>query len=82
MFRLPAGKLLGFLVSSCSIEVNPEKVEAIDRMYPPTCLKEAQCLTGCMAALERFISKLRERGLPLFKLLKKTGRFEWTIEAD
>lgn len=69
-FGVPAGKFLGFLILSRSIEVNPEKVEAIDRMRPPTHLKEAQCLTGCMAALGRFISKFGERGLPLFKLLK------------
>jgi hypothetical protein len=34
-----------------------------------------------MAALNRFISRLGEKGLPLFKLLKKTGKFEWTEEA-
>ena len=35
-----------------------------------------------MAALNRFISKLGEKGLPFFKLLKKTEKFEWTKEAD
>jgi hypothetical protein len=39
-------------------------------MQPLTHLKEVQRLTGCMAALGRFISKLEERGLPLFKLIK------------
>jgi prephenate dehydrogenase len=34
-----------------------------------------------MAALNRFISRLGEKGLPFFKLLKKTGKFEWTEEA-
>jgi hypothetical protein len=82
VFGVSAGKLLGFLMSSCGIEVNPAKVEAIDRIQPPTHLKEAQRLMGCMAALRRFISKLGERGLPLFKLLKKAGRFEWIAEAD
>ena len=72
VFGVPVGKLLGFLVWSRGIEVNPKKVEAVDRMQPPTHLKEAQHLTGCMAALGRFISKLGERGLPLFKLIKKT----------
>ena len=69
-------------MSSRGIKVNPAKVEAIDRMRPPTHLKEAQRLTGCMAALGRFISKLGECGLPLFKLIKKTGCFSWTEEAD
>jgi hypothetical protein len=82
VFGVSAGKLLHFLVSSRGIKVNPQKVEAIDRMQPPTRLKEAQHFTRCMAALGRFISKLGERALSLFKLLKKTGRFEWTMEAD
>jgi dsDNA-binding SOS-regulon protein len=35
-----------------------------------------------MAALNRFISKLGERGLPFFKLLKHQEKFVWTLEAD
>jgi len=35
-----------------------------------------------MAALNRFISKLGERGLPFFKLLKGQGKFQWTKEAN
>jgi ribonuclease HI len=35
-----------------------------------------------MAALNRFISKLGERGLPFFKLLKRQEKFVWTPEAD
>jgi hypothetical protein len=41
-----------------------------------------QKLTGCMAALNRFISKLGERGHPFFKLLKHQEKFVWTPEAD
>jgi hypothetical protein len=51
-------------------------------MKAPTCIKDVQKLTGCMAALNRFISKLGERGLPFFKLLKHQEKFVWTIEAD
>jgi dsDNA-binding SOS-regulon protein len=32
--------------------------------------------------LNRFISKLGERGLPFFKLLKRQEKFVWTLEAD
>jgi hypothetical protein len=35
-----------------------------------------------MAALNRFISKLGERGLPFFKRLKHQEKFVWTPEAD
>jgi hypothetical protein len=50
-------------------------------MKAPTCIKDVQKLTGCMAALNRFILKLGERGLP-FKLLKHQEKFVWTPEAD
>ena len=35
-----------------------------------------------MAAFNCFISRLSEKGLPFFKLLKKTDKFEWTEEAN
>src|SRR5438105_3429131 len=85
VFGVPAGKLLGFLVSSRGIEANPDKIRAIKEMPPPpprSRLKDMQRLTGCMAALGRFISRFGEKGLPLFKLLKKADRFEWSPEAE
>jgi hypothetical protein len=81
-FGVPSGKLLGFLVSHRGIEVNPDKVKAIEEMRPPRNLKEMQCLAGCMAALGRFIARSGEKALPFFKLMKRTGKFEWTPEAD
>jgi hypothetical protein len=35
-----------------------------------------------MAALSRFISRLGEKGLPFFKLLKASEKFVWSKEAD
>jgi post-segregation antitoxin (ccd killing protein) len=34
-----------------------------------------------MAALNRFISRLGERGLPFFKLLKRHDKFQWIEEV-
>ena len=39
-------------------------------------------LTGCMAALSRFISRFGDRGLPFFKLLRKSNKFEWNDDAS
>ena len=39
-------------------------------------------LTGCIAALSRFISKSAERALLFFNILKKVGPIKWTPEAD
>jgi hypothetical protein len=68
VFGVPSGKLLGFIISHRGIKANPEKMSAITNMKAPTCIKDVQKLTGCMTALNRFISKLGERGLPFFKL--------------
>jgi hypothetical protein len=82
VFGVPSGKLLGFIISHRGIEANPEKISAITNIRAPTCIKDVQKLTGCMAVLNRFISKLGERGLPFFKLLKHQEKFVWTREAD
>ena len=62
--------LLGFIVSQRGIEPNPEKVSAMQKVI------------GCLAALSRFISRLGEKGLPLYRLLRKSERFSWTPEAQ
>jgi hypothetical protein len=82
VFGVPSGKLLGFIISHRGIEANPEKISSITSMKAPTCIKDVQKLTGCMAALNKFISKLGERGPPFFQLLKHQEKFAWTPEAD
>src|SRR5438876_4175493 len=82
VFGVPSGKLLGFIVSYRDIEVNPEKLKDIFRMNSPTKLRDVQKLTGCMAALSRFVSRLGERAMPFYKLLKKQDKFQWTPEAQ
>jgi hypothetical protein len=82
VFGVTAGKLLGFLVSYQGIEANPKKIKLIEVMRPPTHIKDVQKLTGCLAALSRFISRLAERALQSFKLLQKSGPCIWTEEAE
>ena len=75
-FRVPSGKLLGFLVSHRGIEANLDKIRAVEDMQPPRRIKDVQRLNGCITALGRFISRLGERALPFLKLLKKRGPVE------
>jgi hypothetical protein len=75
IFGVPHGMLLGYIVSQRGIEPNPEKVTALDRMGPIRDLKGVQNVLGCLASLSRFISRLGEKGLPLYRLLKKHERF-------
>ena len=82
VFGVPKGKLLGYIMSECGIEANLEKITTISNMGPIHNVKGVQRLTGCLAALSRFISRLGERGMPLYKLLKKTDTFVCTEEAQ
>jgi hypothetical protein len=71
------GKFLRCLVSTKEIEANPSKIEAILRMEPPKSRKGAQRLTGRLASLNRFISRLVERNLSFFEVLKSAKVFQW-----
>jgi hypothetical protein len=82
IFGVPSGKLLRFIISNRGIDANPMNIMAITDMEAPATIKDVQKLTGCMAALNRFISRLGERELPFFKLLKRQDRFQWMKEAE
>jgi hypothetical protein len=75
VFAVSLGKLLSSMVSSRGIDVKPKKVEAIEQLQPPQTRKEIHKLVGMVAALNRFISKLGECGMPFCKLLLKTDGF-------
>ncbi|XP_057521634.1 uncharacterized protein LOC130801774 [Amaranthus tricolor] len=61
VFGVTGGKCLGFLVDERGIEANPDKIRAIQNMRSPTSVKEVQKLTGCLAALGRFLSKSADK---------------------
>jgi hypothetical protein len=73
--------LLDFVVSERGIKANPDKISAIMDMRPIKNMKGVQCVTGCLTALSRFIARLGEHSLPLYKL-KKSDHFMWTPEAQ
>jgi hypothetical protein len=68
-FGVPIGQLLGYLISERGIEGNLEKIQAIINMQPPKMLQHVQQLTGRLASLSCFISKLGEKALPFYRLL-------------
>ena len=79
-FGVSSGKFLGFMVSHRGIEANLDKIQAILNMEPPQNVKEVQSLTGRVATLNRFVSKVTDKCLPFFKVLKKA--FEWTEKCQ
>jgi hypothetical protein len=51
VFGVRRGKLLGCMITEMGIEANPEKIEAIRWMKPPTTKRGMQKLTGRLASL-------------------------------
>ncbi|XP_052185282.1 uncharacterized protein LOC127796919 [Diospyros lotus] len=81
-FGVQSGKFLRYMITQRGIEANPEKIQAILDMEPPTSIKEVQRLTGRMAALGRFLSKSAERELSFLQTLRTGKKFEWTEQCQ
>ena len=70
-FGVGSGKFLGYMVTHRGIEVNPDQIKVINNLQPPRNPKKVQKLTGIMATLNRFISRLADRCRHFFLLLHK-----------
>ena len=81
-FGVASGKLLGFIVSEKGIEVDPDKVKAIQELSPPHTQKQVRGFLGRLNYIARFISQLTERCDPIFRLLKKHNPGEWDDECQ
>ncbi|XP_074374330.1 uncharacterized protein LOC141714711 [Apium graveolens] len=67
------------------IEADPAQTKAILEMSKPRSIKDLQKLTGCIAALRRFIPQSSKRCLPFFSAMKKASRssqFEWNEDCE
>ena len=82
IFGVPAGKLLGFLVFERGIEANPEKIKAITSLAKSACVNNVQRLACRIAALSRCISRLGEKAIPLYQMMKKIYNFVWSDAAN
>nr|GEV41867.1 reverse transcriptase domain-containing protein [Tanacetum cinerariifolium] len=84
-FGMEEGIFLRYKVDAKGIKVCMDKMEAVLSLPSPKCLKDVQKLNGKLASLNRFMSKLAEKSLPLFKTLKKCTKksdFQWTIKVE
>jgi hypothetical protein len=53
------------------------KIKAIEALELPTKLRDVQKFVGCLASLSQFVSRLREKVMPLYQRMKKTDHFVW-----
>ena len=74
VFGVTTEKFLSFMVSQRGIEVNLEKVRAILELEPPRTVKAVQSLNEKVAALNRFVSKAKDKCLPFFQIGRASCR--------
>ena len=76
-FAKPRVPLLGHIVTKDGILVDPEKVEVIEKLKPPTTVKEVRRFIGMLSYYRKFIGNFSEVAEPLINLTKKNVKFEW-----
>ena len=81
-FGVSSGKFLGYIVTHRGIEANPEQIRAIHSIPSPKNVQEVQKITGRMAALSKFISRLSDKSDVFFGTLKNSKDFHWTGECE
>jgi hypothetical protein len=82
VFGVSAGRFLGFIVHEHRVEIDPKKIEAIEKLKELTCKKDVQKLVGKINFLRRFISNLAgkiESFIPLLRL-KHESDLRWGAE--
>jgi hypothetical protein len=77
IFYVTSGRLLGFIISTLGIMVDPLKVEAIIQFPPPRTILQLQSVQGKENFLRRFIANYVEITKGLMHLLKNDVPFYW-----
>jgi hypothetical protein len=78
-FGVSAGKFLGFIIHEHGIEIDPKKIEYINKVQPPQCKNDMQKFLGKLIYLRRFIFNLLEKisvFAPILQL-KNEAMFTW-----
>ena len=81
LFGVTLEKLLGHIVSERGIEVDLDKIKAIQEMPMPKTEKDVRGFIGKLQYISRFIAKLTMICDPVFKLLRKNQSVEWNEEC-
>ena len=66
-FGVYSGQFLGHIVTKHGIKANSMQLQSISGLDTPKSIREVQRLTGKIAALSRFISKMSDTCEPFFK---------------
>lgn len=77
VFVVTSGQLLGFIMSTERIQVDPFKFEEIIQLPPPSSIRQIQSLQGKENFLRRFITNYAKITKGSMCFLKKGVPFLW-----
>jgi hypothetical protein len=75
------GKLLGNIVSSEGVNIDPSRVEAIQTLVLPRYKKQVYSFLGKINFLRRFVSNFSELVKEITIMLTKGNKIKWTVES-
>jgi hypothetical protein len=80
LFSMKEGNVLGHIVSSKGVRIDPDRVEAIQTLSLPRSRKEVQSFLGKINFLRRFVSNFVELLKHITSMLMKGNEVKWTVE--
>jgi hypothetical protein len=81
-FGVSASKFLGFIIHKHGIEIDPTKIESINKVQSPQCKNDVQKFLGKLNYLRRFIFNLSGKISAFAPILRLKNEAEFTWVAD
>lgn len=81
IFGASKGRLLGHIISEHGISVDPESVQAIQKIFYHTSLKEVRSFMGKINFVRKFISGFAKVVKPIIAMMKNKAQTKWDEEA-
>ncbi|XP_059066647.1 uncharacterized mitochondrial protein AtMg00860-like [Cryptomeria japonica] len=81
VFCVTEGKLLGHIISKEGVKIDPERVNAIQRLNLPSNRTEVRSFFSQVNFLRRFIPEFAKTTKHIISLLSEKHSFKWTEEA-
>ena len=76
-FGLPEVKLLGYVLNADGITTDPDKVDVIAKLKPPTTVKEVRSMLGMCNYYRNSLPNYATVAEPLIALTRQNVRFSW-----
>ena len=80
-FALEEGKILGHIISRDGINIDPQRVSAIQKVEDPRSKKEVHSFIRQVNFLRRFIPSFVEMLMNITNMLKKDHEIKWKTNA-